>query len=143
MSVSLRDIEQIVLAGIGTCSSGPHLWRWSSEHSSRCHLQGVTARTARHRARGVGGEWVRGSVAGRGVGRAGRGAKTDPLAALTECEREVLQGAAEGLSNKEVAARLRLSEKTVKRYMTIIIDKLRVGSRTEAALLAQEGGERI
>lgn len=64
-------------------------------------------------------------------------AKTDPLADLTEREREVLDLVADGLSNKEVASRLHLSEKTVKHYMTIIMEKLGVRNRTEAALLAR------
>lgn len=63
--------------------------------------------------------------------------KTDPLAGLTEREREVLELVADGLSNKEVAARLHLSEKTVKHYMTIIMEKLGVRNRTEAALLVK------
>jgi DNA-binding NarL/FixJ family response regulator len=59
------------------------------------------------------------------------------LAALTEREREVLQLVAEGLSNKEVGARLHLSEKTVKHYMTIVMEKLGVRNRTEAALVVR------
>jgi DNA-binding NarL/FixJ family response regulator len=76
-----------------------------------------------------------GLLAGLAAGRAG--AKADPLAGLTEREREVLDLVAAGLSNKEVAARLHLSEKTVKHYMTIIMEKLGVRNRTEAALLVR------
>ena len=61
----------------------------------------------------------------------------DYLAALTERERQILDQVAGGLSNKEVAARLHLSEKTVKHYMTIIMEKLGVRNRVEAALLAK------
>jgi len=61
----------------------------------------------------------------------------DPLAALTERERQILDQVAAGLSNKEVAAQLHLSEKTVKHYMTIIMEKLGVRNRVEAALLAK------
>ena len=54
----------------------------------------------------------------------------------------MLQGVTEGLSNKEIAAPLQLSEKTVKRYMTIIVEKLGVGSRMEAAFWpGREGKE--
>lgn len=67
-------------------------------------------------------------------------ASADPLAELTEREREVLELVAAGLSNKEVGARLHLSEKTVKHYMTILMEKLGVRNRTEAALLARESG---
>lgn len=61
----------------------------------------------------------------------------DYLAALTDRERQILDQVAGGLSNKEVAARLHLSEKTVKHYMTILMEKLGVRNRTEAALLAR------
>ncbi len=64
-----------------------------------------------------------------------------PLADLTEREREVLNLVAAGLSNKEVGERLHLSEKTVKHYMTIVMEKLGVRNRTEAALLARESGQ--
>ena len=50
-----------------------------------------------------------------------------------------------GQSNKEVAAQLYLSEKTVKHYMTNVLRKLQVRNRVEAALLAQKlpvGGRR-
>lgn len=67
-------------------------------------------------------------------------ATIDPLAALTEREREVLDCVAAGLSNKEVGARLHLSEKTVKHYMTIIMEKLGVRNRVEAALIVRESG---
>lgn len=62
---------------------------------------------------------------------------SDPLDILTERERQILDLVAAGLSNKEVAAQLHLSEKTVKHYMTIIMEKLGVRNRVEAALLAQ------
>jgi two-component system nitrate/nitrite response regulator NarL len=64
----------------------------------------------------------------------------DPLAELTEREREVLELVASGLSNAEIGARLGLAEKTVKHYMTSILGKLQVGSRVEAALLAYKSG---
>ena len=55
---------------------------------------------------------------------------------LTEREREVLALLAEGLSNKEIAARLYLSVRTVEGHLTNAYGKLGVHSRTEAALLA-------
>jgi two-component system nitrate/nitrite response regulator NarL len=64
----------------------------------------------------------------------------DPLAELTEREREVLALVASGLSNAEIGARLGLAEKTVKHYMTSILGKLQVASRVEAALLAYKAG---
>lgn len=60
-----------------------------------------------------------------------------PLDELTEREREILELVASGKSNKEIAATLFLSEKTVKHHMTNILQKLHVRNRVEAALLAQ------
>ena len=58
------------------------------------------------------------------------------VASLTDREGSILQLVAEGLTNKEIARRLSLSEKTVKHYMTNILQKLQVRNRVEAALLA-------
>ncbi len=54
---------------------------------------------------------------------------------LTGRERSILDLVANGLTNKEIADRLFLSEKTVKHYMTNILEKLHVRNRVEAALL--------
>jgi RNA polymerase sigma factor (sigma-70 family) len=62
----------------------------------------------------------------------------NPLDELTPREREILEGLAAGLSNKEIGEKLFLSEKTVKHYMTNILQKLQVRNRVEAALLAQK-----
>lgn len=63
---------------------------------------------------------------------------SSPLEELTPREREILEGLAAGLSNKEIGEKLFLSEKTVKHYMTNILQKLQVRNRVEAALLAQK-----
>ncbi|TIS73082.1 MAG: response regulator transcription factor, partial [Mesorhizobium sp.] len=68
--------------------------------------------------------------------------KPDPLSQLTGREAEILGLVAEGLSNKEVAMRLSLQEKTVKHHMTRVLAKLNVRNRTEAALLMHEARER-
>ncbi len=65
-----------------------------------------------------------------------------PLDELTERERQILEQVAAGLSNKEIAQQFYLSEKTVKHYMTNILQKLQVRNRVEAALLAQGGTRR-
>ncbi len=57
---------------------------------------------------------------------------------LSEREHQILELVAGGLTNKEIADRLFLSEKTVKHYMTSILEKLQVRNRVEAALLARE-----
>jgi two-component system nitrate/nitrite response regulator NarL len=64
----------------------------------------------------------------------------DPLNSLTERERDILNLVAEGLTNREIGERLHLAEKTVKHYMTNVLQKLQVRSRVEAALLAQKRG---
>ncbi len=66
----------------------------------------------------------------------------DPLAELSDREREVLLLVAEGLTNREIAERVHLAEKTVKNHMTNILGKLRVRSRVEAALLAAKQNSR-
>jgi DNA-binding NarL/FixJ family response regulator len=51
---------------------------------------------------------------------------------LTERERQVLQLAAEGLANKQIASRLEISENTVKFHLSSLYAKLGATSRTEA-----------
>ena len=63
-----------------------------------------------------------------------------PLDDLTDREHQILERVAAGDSNKEIAAQLGLSEKTVKHHMTNILQKLQVRNRVEAALLARAGG---
>ncbi len=58
------------------------------------------------------------------------------ISELTERERAILDLVAQGKTNKEIAAQLFLSEKTVKHYMTNVLQKLQVRNRVEAALLA-------
>jgi DNA-binding NarL/FixJ family response regulator len=64
----------------------------------------------------------------------------DPLTTLTDRERDILSLVAEGLTNREIGDRLHLAEKTIKHYMTNVLQKLHVRSRVEAALLAQKHG---
>lgn len=62
----------------------------------------------------------------------------NPLDELTARERQILELVASGQSNKEIGRELELTEKTVKHYMTNILQKLQVRNRVEAALLAQK-----
>ncbi len=62
----------------------------------------------------------------------------DPLEELTDREQEILQLVAQGLTNREIGQQLHLSEKTIKHYMTNVLQKLQVHSRVQAALLAQK-----
>ena len=59
-----------------------------------------------------------------------------PLDDLTPRERSVLDLVAKGKSNRQIANRLGLTEGTVKGYVSILLDKLGVQDRTQAALLA-------
>lgn len=59
---------------------------------------------------------------------------------LSERELEVLQLVVEGLSNREIAERLVISEPTVRAHMTSILSKLHLNTRTQAALYAVRAG---
>jgi DNA-binding NarL/FixJ family response regulator len=65
-----------------------------------------------------------------------QGHAPDPLQELTDREREILGLIGTGLTNREIGERIFLSEKTVKHYVTNILQKLQVRSRVEAALIA-------
>ena len=60
--------------------------------------------------------------------------------ALTDREQEVLQALARGLSNREIADSLVITEGTVKNHVSSLIDKLGVRDRTQAVLKAQDLG---
>lgn len=68
------------------------------------------------------------------------GKPADPLATLTYRERSVLELIARGKSNRQIAADLNLTEGTVKGYVSIILAKLKLEDRTQAALFAAERG---
>jgi len=59
---------------------------------------------------------------------------SDPLSGLSDRERVLLDLLGEGLSNKQIATRMSLSENTVKNYVSRLLTKLGMGSRTQAAV---------
>ncbi|TNY35378.1 response regulator [Thermomonospora catenispora] len=77
-----------------------------------------------------------------------RAARKDPLAALTDQERQILELIGEGLTNRQIGERMFLAEKTVKNYVSNLLAKLDMRRRTQVAALAarlkasQSGGRR-
>ncbi|APA98389.1 response regulator transcription factor [Nocardia seriolae] len=68
-----------------------------------------------------------------------RSAEPDgPLAGLTEQERKLLELLGEGLTNRQIAERMFLAEKTVKNYVSRLLAKLGMERRTQAAVLASK-----
>lgn len=65
----------------------------------------------------------------------------DELSQLTERERSVLALIGDGLSNREIAERLFLAEKTVKNYVTSVLAKLGMQRRTQAAAWVARRGK--
>jgi two-component system, NarL family, response regulator DevR len=64
--------------------------------------------------------------------------RTDPLIGLTQQERTLLGLLGEGLTNKQIAARMFLAEKTVKNYVSRLLAKLGMERRTQAAVFASK-----
>jgi two-component system nitrate/nitrite response regulator NarL len=69
-------------------------------------------------------------------GPGGKGGAENPLANLTERQRDVLGLLMTGQSNKEIARDLGLLESTVKAHIKVILNKLSVANRTQAAMVA-------
>jgi two-component system, NarL family, response regulator DevR len=64
--------------------------------------------------------------------------QADPLRELTDREREVFELVGQGMTNREIASRMYLAEKTVKNHVSQILAKLSMRHRSEAAVLATE-----
>jgi two-component system, NarL family, response regulator DevR len=62
----------------------------------------------------------------------------DPLSGLTDRERTLLGLLSEGLTNRQIAARMFLAEKTVKNYVSRLLAKLGMERRTQAAVFASK-----
>ena len=85
-----------------------------------------------------GGSLLDPKVTERVMERLREGAPSEPeeLRRLTPQERRILELVAEGLTNRQIGERLFLAEKTVKNYMSTVLAKLGLESRTQAAVLA-------
>ena len=59
---------------------------------------------------------------------------------LSERERQIIEGVARGLSNREIAAETGIAQQTVKNHLSMIFQKLRVRSRVQLAVLAIRAG---
>jgi two-component system nitrate/nitrite response regulator NarL len=105
-------------------------------------LKGVSAEELVRAVRSVhaGETYVTAAVAGHLLAELTREQRDshDQPVPLTDRERGILELVAQGQTNKEIAVTLYLSEKTVKHYMTNILQKLQVRNRVEAALKARE-----
>jgi DNA-binding NarL/FixJ family response regulator len=71
----------------------------------------------------------------------GAAERADPLSGLTEQERVLLGLLGEGLTNKQIAARMFLAEKTVKNYVSNLLAKLGMERRTQAAVFVSKLGQ--
>ena len=81
------------------------------------------------------------AVTGKLLDRLRHPAQPDPrVSELTPREREILDLIAEGLSNKQIGARLFLAEKTVKNYVSSLLAKLHMQRRTQAAVFGADIG---
>jgi two-component system, NarL family, response regulator DevR len=75
------------------------------------------------------------SVTGKVLDRLRKGNEEDPrLTSLSDQERKILVLIAEGLTNRQIAERMHLAEKTVKNYVSNLLAKLGMHRRTEAAV---------
>lgn len=84
-----------------------------------------------------GGSLLQPVVASKLMRQVTQGQRSD---ALTPRENTVLQLLAQGLQNKEIAAELVITERTVKFYVSAILSKLGAGNRTEAVAIAVQRG---
>ena len=102
-------------------------------------LKGVAAQGLVHAVRAVtnGEVYVTPALASSILHEMTQEETLDPFDQLTAREQEILQLVAEGRTNREIGDELYLAEKTVKHYMTNVLQKLHVRSRVEAALIAQ------
>jgi len=105
-------------------------------------LKGVSAGELRTIVRNVaeGEAYVTPTLAAEMLTEFSRPRPVDAFDTLTQRETGVLELLSQGLTNREIGEQLHIAEKTVKHHITVILQKLQVRSRTEAALMAVQHG---
>lgn len=103
-------------------------------------LKGESAKELINAIRTVaeGGTYISPELAGMLLVELSGISQPDPFNDLTARERQILELVSKGFTNREIGGEIHLAEKTVKHYMTNILQKLHVRSRVEAALIAQK-----
>ncbi|MBI3953533.1 MAG: response regulator transcription factor [Chloroflexi bacterium] len=135
--LTVYDNEALVVEAVRAGAAGYLL----KDASQELILQAVRAVTS-------GGSLVEGNLLQRALEHLGRpeapgqGELRAKLAALSQREQEVLRLLTEGLTNKEVAKALVISEETAKKHVQNLIAKLGVSDRTAAAVMAARAGIR-
>ena len=76
----------------------------------------------------------------RVIGRLREQPAADPLSVLSDQEKRVLELIGEGLTNRQIAERMFLAEKTVKNYVSSLLTKLGMHRRAQAAALSARLG---
>jgi DNA-binding NarL/FixJ family response regulator len=132
------DVDQYVFDGVRAGASGFLLKDATPGHSRRRHPH---RRPRRRRARPT-ATWRLVNRFATQPHQPEHAGAADPSAvdALTEREREVFLLIARGLSNREIAAELVLSEHTVKIHVARVLAKLSLRDRVQAVVLAYESG---
>jgi len=87
-----------------------------------------------------GGALLQPVIASKLLRQVGQEQDTAPADTLTEREHDVLRLLARGLTNREIAAELVITERTAKFHVSSILGKLGAGNRTEAVTLAAQRG---
>jgi DNA-binding NarL/FixJ family response regulator len=127
------------------------LWPILADPSQQALLGGIMTGAARYLSKQAGGADRVSAVRAHPPGRSlldpyesrqvmarlrDRVASEDPVAALTGQEKRVLELVGEGLTNRQIAERMFLAEKTAKNYVSSLLAKLGMHRRTEAAAFA-------
>jgi two-component system, NarL family, response regulator DevR len=147
VDVRLPDGDGVALCrALRQLDPAPHCLVLTAFDDERALVEAITAGASGYLLKQVRGQdlvdAVREVAAGRSLldpvttarvlDRMRRTAKADELAGLTERERDVLELIGEGLTNRQIAERLFLAEKTVKNYVTSVLAKLGMERRTQA-----------